>query len=107
MSLDVYLLETKPCEIYSANITHNLNKMAEKAGIYHHLWRPDEIGIEKAGQLIEPLTKGLDLLKKHPEQFREFNPENGWGTYEGLVKFVKAYLDACKENPEATIEVSR
>jgi hypothetical protein len=107
MSLDVYLLETKPCEIYSANITHNLNKMAEKAGIYHHLWRPDEIGIEKAGQLIEPLTKGLDLLKKHPEQFREFNPKNGWGTYEGLVKFVKAYLDACKENPEATIEVSR
>lgn len=32
---------------YHANITHNLGKMAEAAGIYHALWRPDEIGIKR------------------------------------------------------------
>src|SRR5688572_29936062 len=45
--------------VYSANITHNLNAMAENAGIYMHLWRPDQIGIMTASQLIAPLTAGL------------------------------------------------
>jgi hypothetical protein len=34
MSLDVYLIAARPTNVYSANITHNLNKMAEAAGIY-------------------------------------------------------------------------
>ena len=38
----------EPEGAYSANITHNLGKMAEEAGIYKHLWRPEEIGITKA-----------------------------------------------------------
>ena len=33
MSLDVYLEVMKPTEVFSANITHNLNKMAEAAGV--------------------------------------------------------------------------
>lgn len=92
---------------FSANITHNLNTMAAAAGIYHHLWRPDEIGITKAGELIEPLTEGLALLKSDPERFRVFNPENGWGSYDGLVDFVSEYLDACLRNPDALVSVSR
>jgi hypothetical protein len=28
--------------VYSANITHNLGKMAEEAMLYNCLWRPDE-----------------------------------------------------------------
>ncbi len=31
-------------EVYSANITHNLGEMADKAGIYYALWRPEEKG---------------------------------------------------------------
>lgn len=94
-------------EVYSANITHNLNKMADAAGIYEYLWRPDEIGIKLAKDLIEPLTTGLEKLRAEPETFRVYNPSNGWGTYEGLIRFVEAYLEACKENPEAEILVSR
>lgn len=103
MSLDVYLRET----IYSSNITHNLNKMAEEAGIYKYLWRPDEIGIYSAGELIGPLSEGLQKLITEPEKFKAFNPENGWGCYEGLVKFVTSYLAACAANPDAKVEVSR
>lgn len=93
--------------VYEANITHNLNKMAEKAGIYEHLWRPDELGLKRASELVDPLTQGLERLRANPEQFKAFNPPNGWGTYEGLVKFVEEYLLACKKFPAAEVIVCR
>ncbi len=99
--------ETETNEVYSANITHNLNKMAIEAGIYGYLWRPDENGITKAKELIEPLRQGLHSLKSYPEEYKKFNPENGWGSYEGLVKFVDNYLNACYEYPDADVVVSR
>lgn len=107
MSLDVYLEEVRKTVIYDRNITHNLNKMAAAAGIYKHLWRPDEIEITKAGQLIEPLREGLKRLRDDPEKYKAFNPDNGWGDYEGLVNFVSEYLSECEENPNATVRVSR
>lgn len=93
--------------VYQANITHNLNRMADAAGIYKPLWRPDEIGITRAEELIQPLSSGLDALKSDPERFKQLNPENGWGTYEGLVQFVENYLEACRQNPQATVSVWR
>jgi hypothetical protein len=94
-------------EVYSANITHNLKNMAGEAGIYEHLWRPDEIQITKAKELIEPLRQGLHNLKSEPERYKKFNPENGWGSYDVLVKFIENYLNACYEYPDADVEVSR
>lgn len=94
-------------EVYSRNITHNLNKMADEAGLYKPLWRPDEIEITKAHQLILPLQVGLTTLTRDPEHFKTFNPENGWGDYEGLVDFVKDYLQACEKYPDADVSVSR
>jgi hypothetical protein len=81
--------------------------MANAAGIYHCLWEPDEIGITKASQLIDPLRDGLATLQSDTDRFREFNPSNGWGTYEGLVRFVAGYLEACQKYPEALVSVSR
>ena len=107
MSLDIDLIAVRKTSVFEWNITHNLSKMADKAGIYKALWRPEEIDIESANQLIGPLEKGLDLLKEKPEYFTRFNTENGWGDYEGLVRFVEEYLEACKENPDAEILVSR
>lgn len=107
MSLDVMLKVTKPCEIYSDNITHNLGPMAKEAGIYMHLWRPDEIELTKASELIEPLRTGLALLKSDPVRFGQLDSPNGWGLYVHFVPFVENYLRACEENPDADIEVSR
>lgn len=92
---------------YHRNITHNLNTMAGEAGIYQHLWRPDEIGVTHARQLIEPLRAGLELLRSDRQRFEAFNPANGWGSYDGLVEFVAEYLAACEEHPDAEVEVSR
>lgn len=95
--------------VYSANITHNLNKMAGEVGegYYQALWRPGELGYTCAKQLIDDLGACLVLLKAHPEHFEKFNPKNGWGTYETLVEFVEKYLEACKQYPDAEIRVSR
>ena len=103
MGLDVYLLNP----VYSAGITHNLGVMARAVDIYNALWRPEEIGCYSASDIIEPLEKGLKLLKDEPETFKKLNSENGYGKYEDLVNFVSRYLDKCKLNPDAVIQVSR
>lgn len=92
--------------LFDTNITHNLRKMADQAGIYEACWRPEEIGATKAKNIIELLFKGLELLKSNPEKFKEYDATNGWGTYEQFVPWVESYLKACKENPDAIIEVS-
>ena len=126
MSLDVYLnmhdTTTGTCpycgkevaledsygrEVYEANITHNLNRMAAAAGIYEACWRPEEIGVTHAKQLIPLLRAGLDKLKADPAHYEQFNAANGWGLYKHFVPWVEKYLQACEEYPEAKVRVSR
>jgi hypothetical protein len=120
MSLDVWLtrkyhvsydngntLEERSEEVYEANITHNLNEMADACGIYEALWRPEEINAEKGGDIIDLLQKGYEKLVADPKHYEQFNSPNGWGMYGHFVPFVKKYLDACIEFPEATIGISR
>jgi hypothetical protein len=112
--------------LYNANITHNLGEMAKKAGIYEALWRPHRLKedydiqgddtqaedtFEKnqtttAWEIIPLLEQGLHELKSRPEYFKKFNSPNGWGMYKHFVPFVEKYLNACKENPNAIVEVS-
>lgn len=113
MSLDVYLI-AETCdkcqrgggEVYSANITHNLGVMAEEAGIYKHLWHPEELGITKAKDLIEPVRAGLALMVADPPRFEKHNAKNGWGLYENFVPFVANYLSALEAHPEADVRTS-
>ena len=107
MSLDVFLTQVQETEVYSSNITHNLNKMASQAGLYHVLWHPETLGVARAGELIPLLRGGLNVLLSDPDYFKSFNPENSWGTYDGLVKFVREYINACETYPNAKIGVSR
>lgn len=100
-------LEFKELCVFDNNITHNLGAMASEAGIYKHLWRPEELGFTLAGQIIWDLKEGLVALESSPERFDEFAPSNGWGSYDGLVDFVKSYILACEAFPEAKIHVSR
>lgn len=94
-------------ELYHLNVTHNLGKMADEANLYQCMWRPEEEGITHGHQMIDKLQEGLDKLIGNPDKFVEFNPKNGWGSYESFVKVVEEYLRACRENPAATIRVWR
>lgn len=113
MSLDVYLTVVKPVSVYDANITHNLGKMAAEVKLsngktlYDVLWRPDEHGFVFAEDISELLDEGFNILLSDPVGFKKYNPENGWGNYEGLVEFVYKYRNACWDEPDAKLEVSR
>lgn len=140
MSLDVslinpncYYIGDEGNELYSANITHNLTTMAEKAGLYKALWRPfyynsyvleymdakeiegnevledtvESLAEVRARDIIKPIEKGLKKLKAKPEYFEQFNSPNGWGMYEHFVPFVENYLEALKEFPNAYVRVWR
>lgn len=93
-------------EVFHANVTHNLNTMAETAGLYTVCWHPETMGWTHAGELIPALEQGLAKLKADPVRYKQFNPENGWGNYDLLVEFVTDYLDACRTYPQAKVEVS-
>jgi len=120
MSLDITLTSAHPqeqvcvhcghtnadiVELYSANITHNLNAMAEAVGIYEPLWRPKENGIKTAAQLIDVLTLGVARLRSNPDYYKTFDSPNGWGTYKDFVPWVEALLAACIQYPDAIVEV--
>jgi hypothetical protein len=123
MSLDVDLMVMKPTSVYSGNITHNLGAMARevKYGVecnlewaaavdltlYDVLWRPDEHGYTHAKHISGWLDIGWNILLSDPEKYKKYNPENGWGSYEGLCNVVYQYRNACWNNPEAELSISR
>jgi hypothetical protein len=126
VSYDMVNFHEEKEQLYSANITHNLNVMAEQAGIYKALWRPyqlhkdyvysEDYKIEMAFEdlvtiiatdIIDVIEQGLDLLKNRPDYFSKFNSPNGWGTYVHFVQFVKKYLAALKQYPNSIVIVDR
>ena len=107
MSLDVTLTALRPTEVFEYNITHNLTCMADEAGLYQAIWQPEELGAATARDLIGFLVAGLARLRERPDYYRTFNPSNGWGDYEGLVKFAETYLAACRAYPDAMVNANR
>jgi hypothetical protein len=116
----------KEC-LYNANITHNLGKMANEAGIYEALWRPyqlkegynipeddhkaeweyEDANPVKANEIISIIEKGLKDMKARPKHYEKFNSPNGWGMYNNFVPWIEEYLKALKEYPEAFVECDR
>lgn len=126
MSLDIDLIVDGEV-VFSRNITHNLNRMAEEAGIYEALWRPHRLkpdyniqddehkaesefeskSVTYAKDIIEIVRKGLHELIERPTYYEQFNSSNGWGTYKHFLPFVAIYLEALKQYPNAVVKVDR
>ena len=120
-------LEPQRKSLYRSNITHNLNRMADEAGLYEALWRPyqlkegynipeddyqaeykfEEANPVRAYEIIPIIEKGLEDMKARPKHYEKFNSSNGWGMYEHFVPFIEEYLKALKEYPEAFVECDR
>ena len=106
-------IEIETTEFWHGNITHNLAKMASVCLswrgyiLYDLLWRDEMPTIDKC-DYVSHLTDCLTYLKDDPEYFKQFNPENGWGTYEQLCDFVEDFIKALIDMPEGSrIEYSR
>ncbi len=107
MSLSIYV-EYKTCphcgrsddQQYDLNITHNLGKMAEEAGIYKVMWLDKPSTTQ---EILPVLVDGYLKLKNDPDKFKKFNPDNGWGSYEALVEFVEKFMKACAQPGIVTV----
>jgi hypothetical protein len=111
MSLDIWLTTPK-CElcghneeVFSANITHNLGKMAGIAGIYECLWHPEIGNYTEAGELVQPLEEAINKMERFPQRYKKYDADNGWGTYKDFLPWLKKLLEACEEYPESKIGV--
>lgn len=101
MSLDIHFGE------FSANITHNLGKMADACGCYDYIWRPEENNVKKAKDLIIPIKIALKLLKEYPDYYKTFNPSNGFGTYEHFIFFLQSVLQGAIKYSNYKVKVWR
>lgn len=94
--------------LYEANYTHNCGKMAKEAGVYLYVWRPEECpDVKQAGDLVEPLRAGIKAMEDEPQRFIALNPENGWGSYDTFLPWLRSYLEACVAHPKALISAWR
>lgn len=96
-----------PAPFFTANITHNLAHLAREAGIYEIVWRSPENGITRAEHLLGPLSAGLARLKADEGYFRALSIPNGWGSFDAFITFLEEYLAACRDAPEARVDVWR
>lgn len=89
-------------------ITHNLTTMADQAGIYKALWRPDELFADPRARDIEPLLRAAipDLIARQ-EHYEQWNPKNGWGSFETLIRFVRTVHSLCVAYPDAYVYACR
>lgn len=97
---------------FHTNLTHNLTEMAEECVIkgrctpvdkeekqvtlYDLLWHPKEhLGvIQPSMDYLLDVMECYSILLERPAFFKKYNPKNGWGTYEQLVKSTKKYIAA-------------
>lgn len=88
-------------------LTHNLGKMADAVGLYYPMWRPEEINCTEARDISGMLKIGMIYMIENKEKLEKLNPENGWGDYNGLLRCVIDYYQACLKYPKAIIKVNR
>ncbi len=105
MSLDIRLYIGNEC-VFDRNITHNLQKMAEEAGLEYAMWYPHTYDVRFAGELVPYIVAGVLNLRNDPTYYQKFNAVNGWGSLHNLVEVASAYAEACIKYQHARVEVS-
>lgn len=48
-------------------------------------------------EVVPKLEHGLRELREHPEAYRQYEPENGWGTLPGAIKCIESWLNELGE----------
>ncbi len=59
----------------------------------------------KCTDAIPILKKGIESLQSNPAKYKEMNPNNGWGNYEGALEYIRNLHDKCVRNPLCKIDV--
>jgi hypothetical protein len=104
MSADVWLVidtggEEAAVVSETRNVTYNLTAMLLAAGFPGHR-AMEGAPASEAGGVYKFVA---DRLRADPAKYREMNPSNGWGSYEGAIEFCDLMATDCSDHPKATI----
>ena len=78
--------------------TYNLTPMWRKAvGIE----TTSDFDGQRASDLAPRLMLGLVDAWSKPAEYRELDPQNGWGDYDGFVKILARFTSLCLQHPKA------
>lgn len=103
MSLDIYINKVKEVSVFDANYTHNVTPMWTKAGVYESLYESEG---KTASEILPTLREGYKQMVDNSSEYEKLNPENGWGSYDGALKFLKEFIKACEQDPDGIIHIS-
>ena len=103
MSVDLSIRAKRDVEIYEANITYNLSKMYYKA-------IDEELGLKKLKGMIckdalPIINNAINDMIKNKTEYEKLNPENGWGSYDGLLKTFREIRTVCEDNPDGIFDI--
>ena len=77
-----------------ANITWNVRKIIELSTGLEWI---NEANNGLCADIIPKIEKGLLELINHPEKYKKYEAENGWGTVDGTKRFFAEILDDWKD----------
>lgn len=107
MSYDIYLeidtgAEDLTTVVDIGNYTSNVSPMWTRA-----LGRPlFELHGMAAVEAVPLLDAGIASMQADPDGFRELNPANGWGRFEGALGYLEELRAGCVAHPKTVIRVS-
>ena len=104
MSYDIWLVmgpeETEVADC--GNMTSNVAPMWRAAGA-------DLAQFEGrlAGDCIPLLMNAIKDMIERPASYKGLEPRNGWGSYDGCLRYLQKILRDCQAMPLATVLVAR
>lgn len=126
MSYDVWVYINSGA---NARLTQEIGNMTSNVGKMYHLAMPWREGMPgryngdgepeagrggltglsgmKCVDAAKILQEGLAYMESHPDEMMEVEEWcNGWGSYDGAMKFLSRCFDVCMEHPNATFAVN-
>ena len=65
----------------------------------------DIINGEVAREVHLKIDKAVKEMEESPNKYKALEPKNGWGSYEGALKYLKKLNSECWEHPDYIINI--
>jgi hypothetical protein len=83
------------------NYTYNCAPMLTKAANISLL----DLRGAQCKEVVPILSAAIDTMTIDPKVYKALEPENGWGDYEGWLRYLRTVRDACQDHPLCTLHV--
>lgn len=91
----------EPKRVLEVNYTSNTAPMWRDGGCDLR-----EFDGKSASELLPAVNRAIVDMLARPAHHKQYEPENGWGSYDGTLKFLRQIRAACESDPDAKVRVS-